>query len=68
MAKADRIVNFVFPGPLLSLDTQSERHNKGGTIRGRGGPGMTAIFGLGDHLFCYGRSGGTIYGVTDLVD
>ena len=47
MAKADRIVNFVLPGPLLSLDTQSERHDKGGTVRGRGAPGMAAIFGLG---------------------
>ena len=47
MAKADRIVNFVLPGPLLSLDTHSERHNKGGTIRGKGEPGMAVIFGLG---------------------
>ena len=47
MAKADRIVSFNLPGPLLSLDTRSERHDKGGTIRGGGGPGMAAIFGPG---------------------
>ena len=47
MGKADRIVSFMLPGPLLSLDTRSERHDKGGTIRGMGGPGMAAIFGPG---------------------
>ena len=47
MAKDDCIVSFILPGPLLSLDTRSERHDKGGTIRGRGGPGMAAIFSLG---------------------
>ena len=55
MAKADRIVSFILPGPLLSLDTRSERHDRGGTIRGRGGPSMAAIFG----------PGGTIYSATD---
>ena len=44
MAKADRIVSFILPGPLLSPDFRSERHVKDGTIRGRGGPGMAAIF------------------------
>ena len=43
MAKADRILNFV----LLSINTRSEHHNKGGTIRGRRGTGMAAIFSLG---------------------
>ena len=47
MAKADRIVNFILPGPLLSLDTCSERHDRDGTIRGRGGPSIAAIFGPG---------------------
>ena len=50
--KADRIVSFILPGLLLSLDTRSERHAKGGTIRGRYG-----YLVQGDHLFCYGRSG-----------
>ena len=44
MAKADRKVSFILPGPLLSFDTRSERHYRGGTIRGRGGPSMAAIF------------------------
>ena len=52
MAKADCIVNFILPGPLLSLEILSERRDKGGTIcsrvgEGGGGPGMAAIFGLG---------------------
>ena len=55
MAKADRIVSFILPGPLLSLDTRSERHDRGGTIRGRGGPGMAVLFGPGE----------TIYSTTD---
>ena len=61
MAKADRIVSFILPGPLLSLDTRSERHDKGGTIRGRGGPGMAAILCPGGG----GGGGGGIYSATD---
>ena len=48
MAKADRIVSFILPGLLFSLDTRSETHDKSGTICSRG-----------DHIFCYGQSGGT---------
>ena len=59
MAKADRIVKFVLPCPLLSLDTRSQCHNKGGTIRGRGGPGMAAIFGLGGPYILLRTDGGT---------
>ena len=44
MAKADRIVSFFLPGPLLSLDTRSKRH-------GRGGLSMAAIFGLGGTIY-----------------
>ena len=51
MAKADRIVSFILPGPLLSLDTRSERHDRGETIRGRGGPSMAAIFGPSGFFF-----------------
>ena len=51
MAKADSIVNFILPGPLLCLDTQLERHNKGWLPTGFG----TSI--------CYkhsdGRTGGS---------
>ena len=71
MAKADRIVSFILPGPLLSLDTRSERHDKGGTIRGRGGPGMAAIFSPGGPYILLRTvrgdrfRGGTIHGVTD---
>ena len=43
-----------------------------GTVGSRGGPGMAAIFGPGDQLFCHGQSreggehfqGGTVYGMT----
>ena len=55
MAKADRRVSFILSGPFLRLDTLSECHDRGGTIRGWGGPGMAAIFGprgpilRGDH-------------------
>ena len=70
MAKADRIVSFILPGPLLSLDTRSEHHNKGGIIRGRGGTGMAAIFGLrGPFILLRMVSGGTDFaGGPDLVD
>ena len=47
MAKADRIVSLILPGPLLSLDTHSERHDRGGTIHGSGEPSIAAIFGPG---------------------
>ena len=47
LTKADRIASFILPGLLLSLDTRSERHDRGGTIRGKGGPSMAAIFGPG---------------------
>ena len=47
MAKADCIVSFILPGPLFSIDTRLEGHDKGGTIYSREGPGMAAIFGLG---------------------
>ena len=74
MAKTDRIISFILSGPLLSLDTRSERHDRGGTIRGRGGPSMAAIFGprgpyillrtvRGDQFW-----GGTIHGVTYPLD
>ena len=59
MAKADRLVNFILPGPLLSLDTRSEPHDRGGTIRGKGGPSMAAIFGPGGPYICNERSGET---------
>ena len=47
MAKADRRVRFILPGPLLSLDTHSVRHDSGGTIHSMGGPDMAVIFGPG---------------------
>ena len=59
MAKADRRVSFILPGPLLSLDTRSERHDRGGTIRGRGDQVWLRYSVRGDHLFYHGRSGGT---------
>ena len=37
MAKADRMVTFIFPSPLFSLDTHLERQYKGGIILGGGG-------------------------------
>ena len=70
MAKADRIVSFILSGPLLSLDTRSEHHDRGGTIRGRGEPSMAAIFGLGGPYILLRTVrgnrfwGGTIHGVT----
>ena len=52
MAKADHIISFILPVPLLSLDTRSERHDKGWDHLWQG----------------YGydiRSGGTIYSAMD---
>ena len=59
--KTDCIDSFILPGPLLRLNALAEHNAQGGTIRGRRGPGIAAIFGLGDQLFCYGWSGGTIF-------
>ena len=59
MAKDDCIVSFILPGPLLSLDTRSERHDKGGPSVAGGDQVWLRYSVWGDHLFCHGWSGGT---------
>ena len=55
LAEADRIVSFILSGPLLSLDTRSERHDKGRDHARQGGT----------RYGCDIRSGGTIYSAAD---
>lgn len=41
------MVSFILPGKLINVDKLAEHHARVGTICGKGGLGMAAIFGPG---------------------